>query len=102
MSRATKEELATLKAEFPNLEDCCGNQNWRGHLCQYHQGWIDGWDERGEPGESAVAAVAADSEWFLNDIRDRIARELADTYMTAHAKGWRTCEEKMKNKKEGN
>ena len=26
--------------------NCCGNDEWRGRLCQYHQGWADGWDER--------------------------------------------------------
>lgn len=24
--------------------DCCGNDEWRGRLCQYHQGFEDGYD----------------------------------------------------------
>jgi hypothetical protein len=24
---------------------CCGDDSHRGHLCTYHQGWSDGWDE---------------------------------------------------------
>jgi hypothetical protein len=24
--------------------DCCGNAEWRGHFCQYHQGFEDGYD----------------------------------------------------------
>ena len=23
---------------------CCGDDNWRGRLCQYHQGYADGYD----------------------------------------------------------
>lgn len=50
---------ATLASRMPETEpdpaheaalaharriDCCGNDEWRGHLCQYHQGFEDGWD----------------------------------------------------------
>lgn len=24
--------------------ECCGNDAWRGHLCEYHMGWEDGID----------------------------------------------------------
>lgn len=27
------------------LGDCCGNAAWRGHLCQYHEGYEDGYDK---------------------------------------------------------
>lgn len=25
--------------------ECCGDDAWRGHLCAYHQGYEDGYDE---------------------------------------------------------
>ena len=25
-------------------DGCCGDPSWRGHLCQYHQGYADGID----------------------------------------------------------
>ncbi len=32
---------------------CCANSEWRGHFCQYHQGFEDGYD---------AALAAADAE----------------------------------------
>jgi len=25
-------------------QGCCGNDSWRGRFCQYHQGFIDGYE----------------------------------------------------------
>lgn len=31
------EEYARVKAR-----GCCGDDSWRGHFCQYHEGYLDG------------------------------------------------------------
>lgn len=37
--------MKTLKPRFhADGRECCGNADWRGHLCEYHQGFDDGQD----------------------------------------------------------
>lgn len=31
-------------AEREAADGCCRNDAWRGHACQYHQGWGDGYE----------------------------------------------------------
>ena len=41
--RATEEEVKLLRRRFDILD--CGNEAWRGHVCDYHSGWLDGYSE---------------------------------------------------------
>ena len=60
MSQATDAELQTLREHFPQLDDCCANDSWRGRLCHFHQGWIDGWDAAVERDDIASGNVWPD------------------------------------------
>lgn len=51
-----------LAQEQGRQAGCCGNDAWRGRLCQYHQGWADGWDERQERLVGATRDAAAAGE----------------------------------------
>lgn len=36
--------LLVLESQTLNADGCCSTDTWRGHLCQYHQGFEDGVD----------------------------------------------------------
>ena len=59
MSRPSLDDRLTKAA----IEGCCGNAEWRGHLCQYHMGYSDG-------AEAAVLAMTAE----LDALRAQAAR----------------------------
>lgn len=42
MGDAIDDLEAEIVATEVSRPDCCGNDKWRGHLCQYHQGFDDG------------------------------------------------------------
>ena len=47
MSNEEKLALRCMSDELtdcPSFKGCCDGPEWRGHLCQYHQGWVDGYD----------------------------------------------------------
>jgi hypothetical protein len=33
---------------------CCGNDEWRGYLCEYHLGWAAGYDQREDEANQAA------------------------------------------------
>lgn len=43
--RIRTDERALLVARCPSFLDCCGRPEWREHVCQYHEGWLDGFEE---------------------------------------------------------
>lgn len=36
------------------IGSCCGNEAWRGHLCQYHEGYMDGYEAGIRAGRKAA------------------------------------------------
>ena len=44
MGRSTHEERRILSDYCASYDGCCGSQDWRTHVCTYHEGWLDGWD----------------------------------------------------------
>lgn len=49
-----------------NIEDCesykgcCDGPEWRNHLCPYHEGWTDGYDEGFEAHDEYVGKLMKD------------------------------------------
>jgi hypothetical protein len=42
----TEEEYALVEEHVrKKAEGCCGDDSWRGRFCQYHEGFLDGWED---------------------------------------------------------
>lgn len=37
-------DLLVTESQSLQPDGCCSDPSWRGHLCQYHQGYADGID----------------------------------------------------------
>lgn len=42
--RLSEADRALLSRHSPTFEGCCGNDDWRGRVCSYHEGFLDGYD----------------------------------------------------------
>lgn len=49
-----------------STEGCCGDDSWRGRLCDYHQGYKDGLDEWEAERQALLSEVR---EWFCLNCR---------------------------------
>ena len=57
-----------------DAKGCCGDDVWRGRLCEYHQGLADGYDTAAEEFEAdrdkhAQAAELRDERWKIENAR---------------------------------